>query len=380
MPRGVAVARWTARILGTLLLAFYGFFILGEGVPPIGSQPEGVQLSFAGLGLMLLGLGVGWKWEGAAALLICSGWTLSHISEGRITRSLFETTLPVGLLYGYCWWAMHGRKTRVVGVVTAALALALGLGMLFVPMSVRVSGLVRDALTGSPVANAELTLQPAPGQTRGVAPVPNARTDRNGRFSLYVGWYAAGKKVSMVAPGYERTEATLDPRPLGRRQLTQDFQLQPTDFNAKISQLSKPGTRPEEVIRLLGEPGKYVWGEKTFTKTDLPATYMMSYPQGVQVVVGDGLVNELRCELPGPGFAWHGTLRLGSTLDEVLQVLGPPSRTEVGKPVTYDPGVLYKDIAGVKGNCYYSRPEQHIRLFFRSYKVCAIYLPLTDHN
>jgi hypothetical protein len=378
LPRGLAVARWMARILGTLLLAFYGLFILGEGLPPIATQPEGVQLSFTALGLMLLGFVVGWKREGAAALLICSGWTLWQISEGRITRTLFQTPLPVGLLYGYCWWGMHGRKSRAVGVATAALALALGLGMLFLPTSVRINGVVGDALTSQPVVNAELTLQPAPRQTRNSASIPNARSDKNGRFSLYVGWYAVGKKVSILAPGYQGLEASLGPRPLGRRQLTRDFQLQPTDFNAKIIQLSKPGTLVEEAIRLLGEPEAYCWGEQTFSRTNLPATYILRYPQGVEVMVSDGLVNELRSELPGPGFTWRGQLRLGSSLDEVLQALGPPSRTVVGQALDFAPDVLYKDIGGKPGRCYYSRPDQHIRLFFRGYRVCALYLPLTD--
>ncbi len=87
LPRGVAAARWTARILGTLLLAFYGLFILGEGLPPIGSQPEGVQFGFAALGLMLLGFVVGWKREGAAALLICSGWTLWQSPKAALRRA-----------------------------------------------------------------------------------------------------------------------------------------------------------------------------------------------------------------------------------------------------------------------------------------------------
>ena len=42
-PGWVAAVRWTARILGTLLAAIYGLFVVGEGLPPIGSQPEGVN-------------------------------------------------------------------------------------------------------------------------------------------------------------------------------------------------------------------------------------------------------------------------------------------------------------------------------------------------
>src|SRR5690349_7396033 len=51
----VLPARWTARVFGSLLFAFFGFFILAEGLPAIASQPEGVQLNFIALGLMLVG-------------------------------------------------------------------------------------------------------------------------------------------------------------------------------------------------------------------------------------------------------------------------------------------------------------------------------------
>ncbi len=215
-----------------------------------------------------------------------------------------------------------------------------------------------------------------------MAPRPNARSDKSGRFWLYVGWYAEAKQVSIVAPGYQSLQTNLGPRPFGRRRLTRNFQLQPAssgaELDAKIAQLAKAGVTVGEVIRLLGEPEQYLWGEQTFEKDNLPATYILRYPRGVHVMVGGGVVAELRSEEPGPGFTWHGKLRLGSSLDEVLQVLGLPSETVVGKPIAFAPGVLYKDADGRKGDCYYGRPDQHIRLFFKGYRVCALYLPLID--
>ncbi len=377
LPRAVNVARWTARVLGTLLLAFYGFFVLGEGLPPIASQPGGVQLDFAAAGLMLLGFVVGWKREGAAAILICSGWALWQMSEGSFTRSLYQTPLPVGLLYGYCWWAMHGRKTGILVRVAGALAAVLGLGMLLLPTSVRIHGVVSNATTGEPVAKAELTLLPGSEQARTSTPIPNARTDKRGQFGLYVGWYAAGKQLSVAAPGYEVLQTNLGPRPLGRRKLTRDFALQPTDLEATIALLAKPGTRVEQAIAALGRPLQYSWENKTLDPEHLPVAYFLEYPKGVQVMVNRGLVAELRCEDPGPGFIWRGKLRLGSSLDEVLEALGPPSQTLVGQELTFTPGALFKDIKGQAGYCYYSRPDQHIRLFFRDYRVTALYLPLT---
>jgi serine protease AprX len=150
------------------------------------------------------------------------------------------------------------------------------------------------------------------------------------------------------------------------------------DLDAKIAQLSKKGTTAKDVLRVLGEPESYQWGDKTFTKSNLPASYLIVYPKGVSVFIMNGRVWELRSEKPGPGFTWRGKLRLGSSLEEVLAVLGPPAETVTGEKLAFKPGVLYKDWEGKKGYCYYSRPEQNIRLFFGDYKVTGLYVPLEE--
>jgi RNA polymerase sigma factor (sigma-70 family) len=153
------------------------------------------------------------------------------------------------------------------------------------------------------------------------------------------------------------------------------------DIDAKIAQLAHADATVDEAIRVLGEPEKYVWGNKTFQKDKLPEIYILAYPGNVNVVVNQGRVGELRSDMPGPGFTYRGKLRLGSSLDEVLQVLGPPSKTVVGKPLAFESGVLYKDYTevegeGHKGNSYYARPEQNVRLFFRNDQVTGLYITL----
>jgi RNA polymerase sigma-70 factor (ECF subfamily) len=201
-----------------LLLAFYGFFILAEGVPPLGSQPEGVQLNFAALGLMLIGFIMGWKREGTAAILIASGWTLWHISEGHPRWNLFQTPLPVAMLYAYCWWATQGRNTARLLTISASLAAALVAGRLFCPTSVFVQGKITDAKTGNPISNAELTLE------------SNSRAKTlstpDGNFRLYVGWYKPQKQVSVSAPGFVALTTNLGPRALGQREVSRNFALQ----------------------------------------------------------------------------------------------------------------------------------------------------------
>jgi capsular polysaccharide biosynthesis protein len=219
--------RWTARVFSMLLLVFYGFFVLAEGLPPIASQPEGVQFNFIALGLILVGFVVGWWREGTAALLIASGWTLWQISENAIRLNLFQTPLPIAALYGLCWWATRGRRTGLVAVTVCALALALGLGRVLVPTNVFVRGTVSDQTTGLPIADARLGLAQRNSEVIDLANDPNARTDNDGRFTLYVGWYSPEKRMAVFAPGFAALETNLGPRPLGQRNVSRDFTLQP---------------------------------------------------------------------------------------------------------------------------------------------------------
>lgn len=151
------------------------------------------------------------------------------------------------------------------------------------------------------------------------------------------------------------------------------------DIEAKIVELSRNGTTVNDVLRVMGEPKEYLWGNKTFKKDELASAsnYILAYPDGVAVWVGrDGMVRELRSEGEGPGFTYQGALRLGSSLDEALAVLGPPSKTVEGKPLAFEDGVLYKDIEERSGHCYYGRSDKNVRMFFLGNKVTALYITL----
>jgi len=251
--RMVTAARWTARVFSLLLMAFYGVFVLAEGLPPVAAQPGGVQLNFAALALMMLGFVIGWKRQGAAALLIASGWTLWHVSEGRMDWNLFQTPLPVAALYGFCWWATRGRQTRVVVTAVILLAALLGLGRLFVPTSVFVRGVVRDAQTGKPVPRAEMWLLPRPAPVGQKGDPPNTRADANGRFTLYVGWYTAPRELAITAPNYASLTTNLGPRVLGQREVKRDFLLQPDAASDEPKQVL--GTLPPVVVRTVPATG-----------------------------------------------------------------------------------------------------------------------------
>ena len=142
----------------------------------------------------------------------------------------------------------------------------------------------------------------------------------------------------------------------------------------EITKLRRRGTTTEDVIRVLGEPEKLIWGRQTFTKDNLPETYILQYPKGLHVMVSYGLAVEFRSEQPGPGFTYRGKLRLGSPLKDVLDVLGEPSHTVVGEPIGFVTGCLYNDFDGKKGYSYYSRADQGVRVFLLNDKVSALYL------
>ncbi len=147
-----------------------------------------------------------------------------------------------------------------------------------------------------------------------------------------------------------------------------------SDINAKVAQLDIDTANLDDVIQIFGEPTKYIWGKETFTKNNLPSRYIASYPDGFSVFMLNGQISELRFARPGAGYVFKGKLQIGSALDEVLEVIGQPAQTVQGQPNKFEDGVLYKDIDGKKGYCYYSRKDQGVRLFFLDYKVISLYV------
>ena len=147
------------------------------------------------------------------------------------------------------------------------------------------------------------------------------------------------------------------------------------DINAKVSQLDINTANLDDVIRIFGDPEKYFWGGKTFTKDNLPSIYIASYySNSLQTVMGRGKIIELRFEGQDTGYVYKDKLKIGSSLDEVIELLGEPKETVQGKPNKFKDGVLYRDIDGKKGYCYYERADKNVRLFFWNDKVTALYL------
>lgn len=143
------------------------------------------------------------------------------------------------------------------------------------------------------------------------------------------------------------------------------------DLNQKISQFNLETATIADAVRLFGEPTEYLWGREKLRKENLPAVYLARFQGDLMALVHQGQVVELRFR--SPGYKFLNTIGIGTPLDEVLSVLGPPKAVEEGE-IRFQPGVLYKN----KGDAYYSSREKGVRLFFRDNRVAEMNLSRKD--
>lgn len=146
------------------------------------------------------------------------------------------------------------------------------------------------------------------------------------------------------------------------------------NINDQVAQLDFDTSTLDDVISIFSEPEQFLWGSQTYTRDNLPEVYIARYPNGLDIVmVGETKISELRFYAPS-AYVFLGSLQVGSSLDQVLSIVGQPTQTVVGQPCGWRDGVLYKDINGTVGYCYYLRSDQNVRFFFRNYNVSALYL------
>jgi hypothetical protein len=127
-----------------------------------------------------------------------------------------------------------------------------------------------------------------------------------------------------------------------------------------------------DVVEILGEPESYFWYDREYTKDNLPEHYLMNYPEDLVIVMANNLIEEIRFHQAG--FKIHG-LEVGLHLDETLAILGIPDSVVEGKKNSWDEGILFKDIEGQKGLCYYHSAigEIKCRIFFTDYLISGLY-------
>ena len=152
------------------------------------------------------------------------------------------------------------------------------------------------------------------------------------------------------------------------------------DINDQVAQLDIDNAHLDDVIRIFGEPVEYSWGSQIYERDDLPVeNYCVCYPNMFCIHMRFDWVMELRFNSPATGYVWTAGIHIGSSLNDVLDVL-PPAGTVIGQPNGWQDGVLYKDINGTTGYCYYHRADQNVRLFFTDYKVSCLYVTRSDFN
>jgi beta-lactamase regulating signal transducer with metallopeptidase domain len=145
----------------------------------------------------------------------------------------------------------------------------------------------------------------------------------------------------------------------------------------RVAELDIDAAGPEQVKKIFGEPTQYIWGNQAFAPDALPRNYIMCYPCGFYVWFGDGRIREIRHRWGSP-YVYRDRLRIGSTVQEVLDLLGQPDETVTGQECTFKDRVLYKDMDGTQGYHYYHRTDQRIRVWFKQDKVMSFYMTRSD--
>jgi len=202
----------------------------------------------------------------------------------------------------------------------------------------------------------------------------------NGEPYMFLEWKSGDYSVRKMKPQYyvlKKDSAAPLPKPEGMVAMS-DEAFRAAKKTA-VEQLVRnvDNANRESIVAALGEPFQYVWGESTFNKDALPDCYIMQYPDRVDFWIRNGRVVEVRFYKPGYVFA--NGIQVGSTLDEVVKAVGQPQETVLAQKNAFNDGVLYKDIDGRKGHCYYQRNDKDVRCFFTDYKVNALYVTRSDY-
>jgi len=201
-----------------------------------------------------------------------------------------------------------------------------------------------------------------------------SRPDQNVRFffsdykvtALYLLGTAESQNIKVPAEPVTDIEAT-------EPDIAESAAIEP-NINERVAGLDFETADIDEVIRIFGEPADYFRMGKNYRKDDLPEKYLARYPDGFTVVMDSGSVSELRFESASSGYLWREGIRVGSSLDEVLDAADEPAEVVTHQSNDYIKGILYKDINGIKGYCYYSPAEENVKFYFLKNELVALHL------
>jgi hypothetical protein len=108
--RSVVIIRWLARIIGTLSIAVFLFFIVADSVEKgrIAIESDRIPMT-AFLLLAFIGLIIAWRWEGLGGAIALAGLIAFNIlaPASPAKGGIFVVTGLYGLpalLFVFCWW------------------------------------------------------------------------------------------------------------------------------------------------------------------------------------------------------------------------------------------------------------------------------------
>ncbi len=107
-PRQINILRWTARIIGLLVLISLLAFTLIAGLPRMANMDWASFVHFLSFLVMVSGLFLAWKWEGLGSVVILGGFGAFFVLNWTLWGSpalgwVFALFPVVGLLHLYCW-------------------------------------------------------------------------------------------------------------------------------------------------------------------------------------------------------------------------------------------------------------------------------------
>lgn len=109
------VFRWTARAVGTSILAFVLLDTISGGVSNLKNIAPGERLLWGGFILSLAGFALLWKWELTGGIVALSGivlfYTMNYALSGKLPGGWFLAIffLP-GIMSIVCWRMEHQTK------------------------------------------------------------------------------------------------------------------------------------------------------------------------------------------------------------------------------------------------------------------------------
>ena len=154
------------------------------------------------------------------------------------------------------------------------------------------------------------------------------------------------------------------------------------NINSNLALLDINKATADNVIDVFGKPLSYQFGSDFFEEDNLPELYCMNYPGYFMVMIHENQVRSWGSE-EVPGYTFSDSIQIGSTVDEVLRELGPPAKVVEGFKFgggKFKDNVLYKNMNGRKGYCYYATISKgkRIRMFFMGNKMFSLHEHRTE--